>query len=1115
MNMVDYPYMPVMLERSKQTGGWTDTKAPRTLSSLPKMWTLLLIQVLLLCTPETPLLADQPSNEHYVPAEKHLEAEWISALFDRGERKVFRGEERYTIGMPCGGIGAGQLYVRGDGTLARWWIFNEGISTDFRKQDPNTGYRTFRPVSRLQQGFAIAVAKDDDDRVGNGEGNRKVLPLSQDGFDNIGFIGEYPIATILYEGAKQQDWPVKVVGEVFSPFVPLDTKASGHPATIIQYTVTNESDTPLNVKLGGWLQNAVMINSDDSSKAQRQIRVVSEPQWHGTYMDLIAPADHPHAQDNTSPAETQRVKMFDNFESAIIRPDGTSVQSGSLEKWTVEGDAFDSVATRFVDHKQLSRIRRAEGQHLIASGTNGDNTRGTLTSIPFMIAENNLVFSIGYRNRSRTWAINVPSIQLLVDGKVVRTATPDSKDSLTVKSWNVQEFVGLQAQIKIIDEDPHQNILVDQIYLTNLDPQQEEQLPVWHPEFGNMTLAALDPNAVASAAWDSQQAFLTSLSENEVPAKLSSVSPISSKPCGTVTSSLTLAKGESKSVRFFISWYFPNHINDNKGCPGEVGRMYANWFDDSLDVVKHLAKNIDRLDRSTHTFRDSLYLDTTLPYWLAQRSMASTSTLASDTVEWWKNGRFYSWEGVGFCIGTCGHVWNYAQGPARLFPDLERSVRMMQDFSDTASFKDSGRINFRGFNDNSESFKNWGYIPDAQAGYVLKAYREHLMSADNQYLNELYPRIKRATEYLIERDGRHGPTNGILEGLQHLTDSLGWGPNTFSGSLYLAALRAAEEMARVQHDDAFADTCHNLFESGRDWGLGNLWNGEYFIHKYSPAPEGALPDNQKGRSYGDGCLSDQVFGQNWAHQLGLGYVYPKPYVDGALRSVFKYNWTPDVATVYKRVTRRFILLANEGEAGMVGITYPKGDPPDNRIGQNDDPWTGYEYQAASHMIWEGLLQEGLSIAYGVHQRYDGSKHNPWCEIEGGDHYSRAMASWSMLLAASGFRYDGPAGEIGFAPRMMVDDFRCFFSGAEGWGALQQQRTDSTQTNSIAVKWGQLRLQSLVLSLPKNKTAKQVTVTISGEQIKTNWEQNGTEITITLLQDETIRAVQSIEIHFTM
>ena len=97
----------------------------------------------------------------------------------------------------------------------------------------------------------------------------------------------------------------------------------------------------------------------------------------------------------------------------------------------------------------------------------------------------------------------------------------------------------------------------------------------------------------------------------------------------------------------------------------------------------------------------------------------------------------------------------------------------MQDFNPEFAFNEDGRINFRGYRHDSESFDVWGYIPDAQCGYVLKAYREHLMSADDVYLNDLWPRIKRATEYLMERDGRHGPVNGILEGLQHLTKAIG------------------------------------------------------------------------------------------------------------------------------------------------------------------------------------------------------------------------------------------------------------------------------------------------------------------------------------------------------
>jgi hypothetical protein len=245
-----------------------------------------------------------------------------------------------------------------------------------------------------------------------------------------------------------------------------------------------------------------------------------------------------------------------------------------------------------------------------------------------------------------------------------------------------------------------------------------------------------------------------------------------------------------------------------------------------------------------------------------------------------------------------------------------------------------------------------------------------------------------------------------------------------------------------------------------------------------------------------------MFGQNWAHQLGLGYIYPKEHIDSALRSVFTYNWTPDVATVYDRMPHRFILLANRGEPGMVGITYPKGDPPDFRIKQNDDPWTGYEYQAASHMLYEGLLTEGLTIAYGVHQRYNGKDHNPWCEIEGGDHYSRAMSAWGLLLAASGYVYDGPAGRIGFAPRIRPEDFKCFFSGAEGWGSLVQKRDARGQSNAVHVRWGEVKVNTFEIELPAERNARRVVAEVDGHPVDVRFSRDRKRLVIE--PDHTLR-----------
>ena len=94
------------------------------------------------------------------------------------------------------------------------------------------------------------------------------------------------------------------------------------------------------------------------------------------------------------------------------------------------------------------------------------------------------------------------------------------------------------------------------------------------------------------------------------------------------------------------------------------------------------------------------------------------------------------------------------------------------------------------------------------------------------------------------------------------------------------------------------------------------------------------------------------------------------------------------------------------------------------------------------MIYEGMIEEALAIVKGARDRYDGIPRppigrNPWNEIECGGHYARAMSSWSLLLAASGFRCDGPAGTLEFAPNLTPERFKSFFSGPEGWGWLEQ------------------------------------------------------------------------------
>jgi uncharacterized protein (DUF608 family) len=531
-----------------------------------------------------------------------------------------------------------------------------------------------------------------------------------------------------------------------------------------------------------------------------------------------------------------------------------------------------------------------------------------------------------------------------------------------------------------------------------------------------------------------------------------------------------------------LAWFFPNHTQ---------GHQYAGRFDSAARVAHYVADDWSRLTGDTAKWYMTYYINSTLPRWLLYRLHSTVCNLATGTCEWWRNGRFWAWEGVGCCTGTCTHVWNYAHAPARLFPELERSAREMQDMGQGFD-TESGLVGFR---------SNRAYAADGQCGTVLKAYREHQMSADNAFLKRNWPRIKKVLEFSIERDGND---DGLIEASQHNTYDINFeGPNTFVGSLYLAALRAGEEMAKEMGDGQFAERCRNIFESGSRLSVERLWDGEYFIQ---------LVDLQKypKHQYAKGCLSDQLFGQGWAHQLGLGYIYPPEHVGKTLQSVWKYNWTPDVGP-YNAVHKPERWFARAGEPGLFTCTWPKSDYIEEGVRYRSEVWTGIEYQVAGHMVWEGMLEEAIAICSGIHERYHPSKHNPFNEVECGDHYARAMASWGVYTALAGYEYHGPKNHIGFAPKITPENFSAAFTAAEGWGTFTQKRDEKTQRELITVRWGSLGVESLAFAVPDDFEPARATVTLNRIAVRSSYTLKEGRLEIKLAKKQIVSEGRAMEV----
>jgi len=121
---------------------------------------------------------------------------------------------------------------------------------------------------------------------------------------------------------------------------------------------------------------------------------------------------------------------------------------------------------------------------------------------------------------------------------------------------------------------------------------------------------------------------------------------------------------------------------------------------------------------------------------------------------------------------------------------------------------------------------------------------------------------------------------------------------------------------------------------------------------------------------------------------------------------------------------------------------------------SEETMYGFEYAAAALMIQEGLIEEGLEIVKQGRKRFDGARRNPWNEFECGSNYARSMASYSLLIALSGFEFDANRGMIGFSPVGHHQKFACFWSLDSGWGTVRFTK----EAILISVLYGYLRVK---------------------------------------------------------
>ncbi|MDD2710679.1 MAG: GH116 family glycosyl-hydrolase [Verrucomicrobiae bacterium] len=387
--------------------------------------------------------------------------------------RVYVDKHLEYVMMPIGGIGTGTIWVDGKGRLAVWQIFNNG-------REP-----------RVPDSF-FAVQVEDGKQPPFQRILQTVAEYGFSPFKSLSFEGGYPIARIDF---NDEETPIRISMEAFNPMIPLDVGNSSIPCALFRLTAENPTMKPVQVRFLGNIQNAVgfrwwmpakgiksacyggNINVVHKSKnlaaiVMSQKEMIKTPgryriadrkgKWTKdlplVWLDCSMYLDEgmlknffertgggivlTGLESGLPPGLSERFRknravrasaiVFDDFEKGY-------------DKWRVAGTCFgDAPAIGTLPKQQ--EVSGFQGQGLANSFLGGDEAQGEMVSCAFPIQRSYISFLIGGGNYGGETCLN-----LVIDGRVMRTATGKNSERLEPFAWNVSEFKGKQAHLAIVD----------------------------------------------------------------------------------------------------------------------------------------------------------------------------------------------------------------------------------------------------------------------------------------------------------------------------------------------------------------------------------------------------------------------------------------------------------------------------------------------------------------------------------------------------------------------------------------------------------------------------------------------------------------------------------------
>jgi non-lysosomal glucosylceramidase len=449
------------------------------------------------------------------------------------------------------------------------------------------------------------------------------------------------------------------------------------------------------------------------------------------------------------------------------------------------------------------------------------------------------------------------------------------------------------------------------------------------------------------------------------------------KLAGAIALRFTLKPGETKIIPMVLSWDFPV-VQFGEGRKWH--RRYTDFYSASGTHAWEIARDglLHAADwsRQIDTWQAPYINDETKPLWYRGMLFNELYALTDGGTFWGRRADADTKTAPSFALLECFDYAYYGTLDVRFYaslpllkfwPDIDKQV--LREFAATvpqelpeqglwvwktqqvgepithkrkkrgAAPHDLGvpegdpfvAVNEPGWQDTND----W---KDLNSKFVLMVYRDYVLTGrtDIAFLRETWPAVKDAIEYLRQFD--HG--GGVPENSGYPDQTYdSWvvrGVSAYSGGLWLAALRAAEETARIVGDTPAATAYHGLFLKGQKTYISQLWNGEYF--RYDTNSESK-----------DAIQTDQLAGQWYANLTGLGDIVPHAMQLSTMKKIFAFN----------------VMKFGNGEMGAANGMGADGSILDSNE-QAREVWVGTTLGYAGLLMSEGLKDEAYKTTWGLY-----------------------------------------------------------------------------------------------------------------------------------------------------